>query len=108
MTQDTSLTDKQKFWLEHIDACSKSGQTMKAYAQSNDLSVSAIYAWKKTLRRKGVIAGPLSGEPPLFHKAVIADYRIGRARVLLLTGTVLEFDAGTDPHWIGALIRTLS
>ena len=108
MTQEKSLTETQQYWLEHIHACSKSGQTMKAYAQANDLSASAFYAWKKTLRRKGVLEGPRTGEPPLFRQAVISDHRPGRARVLLPTGIVLELETGTDPLWAGAMVRALS
>ncbi|MCW8917607.1 MAG: hypothetical protein OQL08_02155 [Gammaproteobacteria bacterium] len=56
MTQDTSLTEKQKFWLGQVQACARSGQSMRVYAEANGLS--AFNAWKKTLRRKG--------NPPIF------------------------------------------
>jgi hypothetical protein len=107
MAQDIPLTEKQLFWLEHIQACSKSGLTMKAYAQANDLSVSAFYAWKKTLRGKSVIENPHSDELPVFRKAVVSDNSFGRARVLLPSGLVLEFDVGVDPLWVGAMLRAL-
>lgn len=108
MTQEISLTDTQQSWLEHIQACSKSGLTMKAYAQANDLSASAFYAWKKTLRRKGVIEGHRTDEPSLFRKAVLSDSRPSRARVLLPTGIVLELETGTDPLWVSAMVHALS
>jgi hypothetical protein len=107
MTQDTSLTEKQKFWLEHVQACGRSGQSMRTYAEANGLSVSAFYTWKKTLRRKGALSGSPSDESPLFLKAVVADYRLGRARVLLPSGVTLEFDSGTDPLWVGALVMAM-
>lgn len=108
MTQEVSLTETQQYWLEHIRACSKSGLTMKAYAEAYALSATALYAWKKTLRRKGVIEGPRTDRPGLFCKAVISEHRPGRARVLLPTGIVLELDSGTDPLWASAMVRALS
>lgn len=103
----TPPTDKQRFWLEHLQACDRSGLTMKAYAQANDLRVSTLYTWKKTLRHKGLMASPHMDEPPLFHKAVVSDSRPGPVRALLPGDTVLEFDAGTDPHWVAQLVRAL-
>lgn len=106
MPHDTPLTKKQQFWLEHIHACDQSGQTMKAYAEEHDLKVSAFYAWKKTLRRKGVIGEPQADAPPLFCKAQVAD--ASHARVLHPSGLVLEFDDSTDPLWVAHLLRALS
>jgi transposase-like protein len=107
MTQDIPLTEKQKIWLEHVQACGRSSQSMRAYAEANGLNVSTFYAWKKTLRRKGAFGEPPSAEPPLFHKAVVSDYRIGCTRVRLPSGVTLEFDGSTDPLWVAALVRAL-
>ena len=107
MTQDISLTKKQKFWLDHVQACGMSSQSMRAYAEANGLNVSTFYAWKKALRRKGAIGGPPLAEPPLFHKAVVSNRRIGRARVQLPSGVTLEFDGSADPLWVATLIRAL-
>jgi transposase-like protein len=108
MSQPIPLTAKQQYWLDHLLACEHSSQSMKDYAEQYGLSTSAFYAWKKTLRRKGALGGPLLAEPPLFHKAVVPECRVGRARVLLHSGTMLEFDADTDPHWAAALVHALS
>jgi transposase len=107
MSQDISPTEKQQFWLEHVQACSISGKSMRAYAQANCLSVSAFYSWKKTLRGKG-LAGELQPESPsLFRKAVVSDRRSGHCCVRLPSGLILEFDADIDPHRVAALVRAL-
>lgn len=108
MSHDTPLTEKQQFWLEHIQSCARTGLSMKDYAQSHALNVGAFYTWKKTLRRKGVIGPARTAPSPLFHKAVISPALVGTARVQLVSGVTLEVDAGTDPHWVGALVRALS
>jgi hypothetical protein len=107
MSHQSTLTEKQQHWLTHIQSCEQSGLTMKAYAQQNGLNVSALYAWKKTLRHKGAIDAPESGAKPLFRKATVSDYSPGRARLLHPCGLVLEFDVGTDPRWVASLLRAM-
>lgn len=107
MTQPTPLSDKQRFWLEHLQACEHSGLTMKAYAQANELSADSFYAWKSTLRRKGVVASAPAEASALFAEARVLDERRGALRARLPGGTVLEFDAGTDPRWVAQLVRAL-
>jgi len=108
MLHDIPLTEKQQFWLEHVQACDKSGLSMKAYAHTNELSVGSFYTWKKTLRRKGVIADSQADAPQLFRKAVVVDSSHARASALLPSGLVLEFDDSTDPLWVARVLRALS
>ena len=101
------LTDKQRFWLEHIKACEQSGQSMSQYAKAQELNVTAFYNWKATLRRKGVL-GERSAQPRMFRKAHLVDGRaLGRCRVVLPTGLTLEFDNSTEPAWVAELVRAL-
>jgi hypothetical protein len=107
MSQPIPLTTKQQFWFDHLCACDRSGQTMKDYAQHHDLSVGAFYAWKKTLRRKGVIGTAPPAAPSLFQKVALQNHS-GTLRLVLPTGLTLEIDAGTDPHWVAQLVGALS
>jgi len=52
----TKLTEKQKYWLGHIEACEQSGQTLKTYAEEKDLSPQRLYNWKARLRAMGILA----------------------------------------------------
>jgi putative transposase len=52
-----ALTDRQRFWLEHIQACEASGKSMAKYAASQDIAVRAMYAGKKILVKKGLLSG---------------------------------------------------
>jgi transposase-like protein len=107
MSQPIPLTLKQQFWLEHLRACERSGQTMKDYAQHHDLSIGTFYAWKKTLRRKGALGTYLSAAPSLFQKVALQNHS-GALRLVLPTGLSLEIAAGTDPRWVAQLIGALS
>ena len=105
---EVTLTEKQRFWLEHLKACDQSGQSMRQYAQANELEVATLYSWKATLRRKGVI-GERPAQPQLFRKAHVVDGRgLGRCRVVLPTGLTLEFDSGAEPTWVAELVRALA
>jgi len=48
------LTERQQYWLDHIQACEESGDTTKAYAEVHGLSVSMMYSWRKELTMRGV------------------------------------------------------
>ncbi len=51
----TTLTDKQKSWLQHLDAIEKFDGRLKQYAEVHNLVLQDIYSWKSQLRQKGVI-----------------------------------------------------
>ena len=51
-----TLTERQRYWLGHLDACERSGQTSKAYAREHGLSVSMMYSWRKKLSAQGRLA----------------------------------------------------
>jgi hypothetical protein len=107
MAPKIPLSEKQTFWLEHLQACTATGMSMRAYAQTNNLGISTFYSWKKTLQCKGLLGECLPDEPLLFRKAVVTACRVECCRVLHPSGVVLEFADGTDPLWIAALVRAL-
>ena len=53
--QETILTDRQRYWLEHIQACEASGKTVAEYATGRRIEVKAMYAGKKVLVKKGIL-----------------------------------------------------
>ena len=52
-----ALTERQRYWLEHIQACKDSGKTIAEYAAEQGFTARAMYAGKKTLVKKGVLPG---------------------------------------------------
>lgn len=38
-----ALTDRQRYWLEHIEACEAFGKSMAEYAASQGIAVRAMY-----------------------------------------------------------------
>lgn len=53
-----ALTPRQREWLEHLRACARQGETVRAYAKRLRLSEQALYQASKELRRKGVLPAP--------------------------------------------------
>ena len=51
-----SLTDKQRFWLEHIQTAEREGLSPRLYAQRHGLHTAQFYYWRSTLRKRGVLA----------------------------------------------------
>jgi hypothetical protein len=53
------LSDKQRGWLCHVEACELTGGSMKAYAEQHALDLQSFYFWKGRLKKLGIIdAGP--------------------------------------------------
>jgi hypothetical protein len=50
------LTERDRFWLDHEKAISKSGQSAKAYAAEQGLSLHALYQARKRLKAEGHLA----------------------------------------------------
>ncbi len=50
--QDKPLTERQRYWLEHIQSWNKSGKRITEYASDQDFPVRAMYDAKKRWSRK--------------------------------------------------------
>jgi len=60
-TKRIELTALQRQGLERLEACARSGMTMRAYAKRHRLSEQKLYQVAKVLRRKGVLAPAARG-----------------------------------------------
>ena len=43
------LTQKEHYWLNHLNAWRRSGQSISEYTQQHKLTPSGFYAWRKRL-----------------------------------------------------------
>jgi hypothetical protein len=48
-------TERDRFWLDHEQAIAKSGQSAKAYAAEQGLSMHALYQARKRLKALGLL-----------------------------------------------------
>ena len=111
MAQATSrpgaLRPRERFWLDHLRAARRQGQTLKAYAQTHGLSVSALYSARSTLKRRGVLSEPATSAPTLVPVRI--PPAAGAAfRVHLPNGVVVEVPAHADDARVGAVLECAS
>ena len=113
----SKLTERERFWLRHHEACVASGGTAKAYAQAQGLSVQAFYQSRKRLRRQGKLAKVRMGaarprraeRAPRFAR--VATLRVAAAtryRVRLANGVLVEWEGRAEGSELEAVLRAAS
>jgi len=91
----TPLTERQGYWLKHIQACDASGMTMVEYALAHDINVKGLYSGKEILVRNGVL--PRAQRPSRFQRVKITDLsRDHSFRVQLPNGVCVVLSGVVD------------
>lgn len=102
--QDISLTDYQRHWLEHLQACEASGKSIAAYAAKHGLDAKAMYTGKKTLVKKGVLPRTRRSR---FHRAQVKTTVTDTAwRIQLPNGLSVAFSGIVDTNTLSAVLAT--
>ena len=102
---EQELTERQQYWLGHIQACEASGESLKAYAEANGFEPGAIYAAKKVLIRKGL----LSQSPGRFQRVEsLASVASSDWRVELPNGAAVGFSGAVDAATLSTILSTVS
>lgn len=103
-----ACTPRQRFWLEHLEACREQGGSLKAYALAHGLSPGALYAAKSDLRRRGLLPGSTLPVPV----AKLLPVHIARTapmfRVVLPNGVVVEVPEHADAQYCRELLGSAS
>ena len=105
----SGLTPRQEEWLGHLEACARSGETMRGYANRLELPESAMYQAARNLRRRGVLPRSArsrsEAKKPAFVKmtAAVSTPSSGTWRARLPNGIVLEGSGGLGPELLAAL-----
>lgn len=89
------LTEKQRIWHQHLQACTTAGLSMKDYAEQHGLKLQRFYYWKKYLKQLGVAAPESSAR---FVKAVRRETHsgAGKIRISLSNGVSIEISHDFD------------
>ena len=87
-------TDRQRYWLEHIQTCEASGKTVAEYAVAKEIEAKAMYAGKKMLVKKGVLPRT---RPMRFQRAQVFDpVTSSEWRIQLPNGLSVAFAGPVD------------
>jgi hypothetical protein len=103
VAEEMKLTDRQRYWLEHIQACEASGKSVTAYAAEHGFHVGAMYAGKKILVRKGVLPGTQQGRFQRVQTAVTVD---NKWRIQLPNGLLVDFSGTVDAGSLSTVLTT--
>ena len=99
-----SLTDNQRHWLEHLQACEASGKGIAAYAAEHGLDARAMYTGKKTLVKKGVLP---RARRRRFARAEVKTAVIDNAwRIGLPNGISVAFSGAVDAQALRTVLIT--
>ncbi len=103
-TEGTALTERQRYWLDHVQACTASGKSIAEYAAAHDLAAQAMYAGKKMLIKKGVLPPT---HPARFQRAQVIGTVVGSEwRVHLPNGASVAFSGSVDAATLTIVLNT--
>jgi hypothetical protein len=101
-----TLTDRDRYWLEHIQACETSGKRMIAYAAEHGLGVRAMYEGKRQLVKKGVLPRTRTSR---FQRARVVDPVVSSEwRIQLPNGILVAFSGTVDAGSLATVLNTVA
>jgi hypothetical protein len=115
MSDSPEPTERDRFWLDHEAAVVASGQTAKAYAAEQGLSLHAFYQARKRLRAIGLLppgrartATPRAKAPAFSKVELLAPRRSGADfRLGLPNGLTFEWSGAELPSPVVDLLERL-
>jgi len=105
---DTPITERQQFWLEHVEAAAAHDGSIADYARSEGLKPKELYQWKTLLARRGLLEplDPLA-TPPNFVRVIAPARPLGMSLVLT-NGVRLEWHGDLSPEQLETLLLSAS
>jgi len=104
IAEEITLTERQRYWLEHVQACDASGKTIAEYAKAQGLDAKAMYAGKKALVRKGVL--PRTRAVRLQRARVVSTSLGDEWRIELPNGVLVAFTGPVDASALSLVLNT--
>ena len=105
---EQGFSNKQRFWLQHVEACGRSGVSMKAYAEQHALDLQQFYFWKGRLKKLGAIDGKPgchAAEPVRLVSPVKLSAKMeGKTCIQLANGVSIEAPGDFDVDALAALL----
>ena len=99
-----TLTARQRYWLEHIQACKESGKTIAGYAAEQGFTARAMYTGKKVLVKKGVLPGT---HPARFQRVQVLEAPLSNQwRIALPNGVSVAFAGEVDAQTLTTVLSS--
>ncbi|MBF0427173.1 MAG: hypothetical protein HQL66_15280 [Magnetococcales bacterium] len=91
--EEAVLSERQRFWLEHIRQCQATPGTIKAYAAAHGLTRTALYFWKRQLRDAGLLDERQPASPRFKRITVLPSVFTVSGRIFLPNGITVDWNA---------------
>ncbi|MEE8343528.1 MAG: hypothetical protein V3R51_06960 [Gammaproteobacteria bacterium] len=102
--KETTLTERQRYWLGQIQACESSGKTVAEYAADQGIEAQAMYAGKTMLVKKGVLRPRC---PSRFQRAqAVVPVEGSEWRIQLPNGVSVAFSGAVDTKMLRTVLDT--
>ncbi len=99
-----ALTERQRFWLKHIEASKACGQTIAEYAVEHGVTAQAMYAGKKILVKKGMLPAT---RPARFQRVQVLEAPLSSHwRIGLPNGVSVAFVGAVDGQALTTILHS--
>lgn len=98
------LTERQHYWLGHVQACEASGKTIAEYASEHGITAQAMYAGKKMLVKKGEL--PRTRRTRFQRVQVVGPVVGSEWRIQLPNGVSVAFAGSVDARTLTTILNT--
>jgi len=106
VAKESELTERQRYWLEKLQACESEGKSLSSYAAEQGFQVGAIYAAKKTLIRKGVLP---EAQRSRFQRVKTEGLDVGNEwRIRFPNGVSVEFSGTANAGSLATILSTVA
>jgi len=102
--EGVELTERQRYWLEQVKACEAAGMSSSAYAAAQGFNVGGMYAGKKSLIRKGVLAPTRGARFQRVQTAVATNDQ--KWSIRLGNGVLVNFSGTIDSGSLSTVLTT--
>jgi len=104
--QHKPLTERQRYWLAHIQSWNKSGMRMSEYAQEQSFPVRAMYDAKKALVSKGILPRSRASYTARFESVQIVEPSpLSEWRITFPNNAVVEFSGMPDEQILVSVLK---
>ncbi len=101
---EPTLTNRQRYWLTHLQACTAAGKTIAAYAKEQGPQAKTMYAGKKALVNKGVLP---SERPSQFQRVDVLEAHVNSEwQIQLPNGVSVAFVGPLDGGTLRMVLNT--
>ena len=105
---DTPITERQQYWLDHIQAAEAFDCSIADNARAEGLKPKELYSWKGILLRRGLLNVPAADKNSGGFVRIVAPARPLGMSAVLRNGVRLEWHGDLGPEQLEALVLTAS